>query len=311
MTTTSYSGQFIRSSLFERDSSGKILYDSTGRPIISRPWIAFIQQIITTQILSDELAVLQATTKQDQREEEQIGLLEAISQQVQAQPHDDLQQALNPVMNAAIGRIEELALLDLFAGHNGHQEPDINPLMQDSRRPFDPSELEVMLAMQPVLPDASRIQRGAMNTSEQSFAGDKHFYDRIRKYGAYGQYICVNQQSVIVPTVDDSTTLTAAALIPAGCMVLGVTVTVLETFGNDRGLSTFMVGDGSDVDRWASAVPRAAGPGTTMVDFTITSPIYYTVDTDVVFTADGANKFDTDGSARVTAFCISLGAATS
>jgi hypothetical protein len=63
-------------------------------------------------------------------------------------------------------------------------------------------------------------------------------------------------------------TLTASNLIPAGSFVLGITLRVETTFDNTSSLTTFSVGDGSDADRWGTAIARTAGTTVDLTDAT-------------------------------------------
>jgi hypothetical protein len=53
-----------------------------------------------------------------------------------------------------------------------------------------------------------------------------------------------------VASVNNATVLTAAALIPAGARVLGVTCKILVGFGTSNGLTAIAVGDGGVLDKW-------------------------------------------------------------
>lgn len=125
-----------------------------------------------------------------------------------------------------------------------------------------------------------------------------------------GQETQLKQATVSVPTVASAATLTASSLIPAGSLVLGVTVYVSTTFANTNGLTTISVGDGTDADKWAATLARTSGSTNSIANFTTSSPTYYTAATNVVLTAN-AGTFAATGAARVTVHYISLVAATS
>jgi hypothetical protein len=95
-------------------------------------------------------------------------------------------------------------------------------------------------------------------------------------------------------------------LIPAGSMVIGVTVRVTQTV---TGATSFEVGDGTDPDRWGTAIAVTSGTTTTIASFTITNPVYYTTATSVVLTANGSNF--SGGQVRATVHYMQLVAATS
>lgn len=101
-------------------------------------------------------------------------------------------------------------------------------------------------------------------------------------------------------------TATATNLIPAGTLVLGVTVRVTTLI---EGATSFDIGDGSDVDRWGASIAVAANTTTSIADFTIASPIYYAAATSVVLTANGSNF--TAGAVRVILHCLRVTAPTS
>jgi hypothetical protein len=50
----------FRHSLFQRDSNGKIMHDSTNQPIISQPWLVYFGQIASNAIDIESLATLAA-----------------------------------------------------------------------------------------------------------------------------------------------------------------------------------------------------------------------------------------------------------
>lgn len=132
----------------------------------------------------------------------------------------------------------------------------------------------------------------------------------IRSVGANGQSLDIKQATTTVASNNGNPTITATNLIPAGSLVLGVSVTVTTTYGNGGGLTTIKIGDGSTTDKWAAALARTAGAGTTIASFTTSSPTYYTATASVILTANAGN-FDADGAARITVFYIDITAATS
>jgi hypothetical protein len=107
--------------------------------------------------------------------------------------------------------------------------------------------------------------------------------------------------------LDISDSTTATDLIPAGSLVLGVTVFVKTEIEGTTAVS-FAVGDGTDADRWGTGIAFDEETSTDISDFTITGPAYYTADTDVVLTPDDGT-LDT-GEVRIAVHYISLTAAT-
>jgi hypothetical protein len=101
-------------------------------------------------------------------------------------------------------------------------------------------------------------------------------------------------------------TATATNLIPAGSVVIGVTVRVTTTI---TGATSFEIGDGTDPDRWGTTIAVTSGTTTTNANTTITTVPIYAAATSVVLTANGGNF--TAGAVKVTVHYISLTAATS
>lgn len=99
-------------------------------------------------------------------------------------------------------------------------------------------------------------------------------------------------------------TISASNIIPAGSLVLGVTVKVTSTFSNTS-LTSFTIGDGSDADRWGATIALTAGTQTTGANFTGTQPAFFASATSVVLTGTGAN-FAANGEAIVRVFYIAF-----
>jgi hypothetical protein len=101
-------------------------------------------------------------------------------------------------------------------------------------------------------------------------------------------------------------TMTWAGAFPAGSRAIGVSlrVTTLVT-----GATSFDVGDGTDVDRYAAAVALAAGTTKTPANATADPGGWRAAAGDVVLTANGSNF--TGGAVRVVALYEELTAPTS
>lgn len=126
---------------------------------------------------------------------------------------------------------------------------------------------------------------------------------RLRLVGTDSQETRIRHARVQVSP--SGATATATNLIPAGgVLVLGVTVRVTTALG---GATSFEVGDGTDVDRWGTAVAVALDTTTSIANFTITSPVYYPTATSVVLTANGSNF--SSGVVKVSVHYIDLVAA--
>lgn len=104
-------------------------------------------------------------------------------------------------------------------------------------------------------------------------------------------------------------TVTAPGIIPAGSILLGVTVRVTTTI---TGAASFDIGDGVDVDRFGAAVALPAGTTTTLVNHTGGAgdiPALFAAAGSVVLTANGGAF--TGGAVRVVAHYLTLVAPTS
>lgn len=103
-------------------------------------------------------------------------------------------------------------------------------------------------------------------------------------------------------------TVTAAGLIPAGAVVVGVTTRVMTALGASGGTTGYRVGDGADADRWGAAAGVAAGTKTENANWTAdTAPPIFLAAQDVVLTADGGN-FDGTGVVAIDVAYLSGGA---
>jgi len=127
----------------------------------------------------------------------------------------------------------------------------------------------------------------------------------ISHLGLNAQATTINQATSELTGLSGAT-VTATNLIPAGSLVLGVSVRVTTLI---TGATSFAIGDGTDADRWGTGIAVTAGTVTTLANITITSPIYYAAATSVVLTAAGSNF--TAGAVRITVHFISLTAPTS
>ncbi|KKL64684.1 hypothetical protein LCGC14_2162550 [marine sediment metagenome] len=127
----------------------------------------------------------------------------------------------------------------------------------------------------------------------------------VRQIGANGQLAELKHATTEVTGMSGAT-VTASTLIPAGSLVVGVSLLVTT---NITGANTFDVGDGVDVDRWGAAIALASSTTTDIADFTILNPVNYAAATDVVLTANGPDF--TAGAVRLTVHYLDLTAATS
>jgi len=88
--------------------------------------------------------------------------------------------------------------------------------------------------------------------------------------------------------------VTAAALIPAGSFVIGITTRVITTVTGPTG---YDVGDGVDVDFWGSSIAVALGTTSDITDYTSSSLRNFPTANDVVITSDGVDF--TGGEIRI------------
>lgn len=159
--------------------------------------------------------------------------------------------------------------------------------------------------------DADKINRLDLTKSP----GKIRLKKEMRVTGNNGQESYRGQNTTIINcatvTGHGGATLTVAGLIPAGCILLGVTAFVVKAL-TGASLSTWKLGIGSHLDRFATGKAKAAGTAVDLADVNTTdtpSPVFYPTATDVLVTA-AAGVFST-GQIRLTAHFDKLIAATS
>ncbi len=99
---------------------------------------------------------------------------------------------------------------------------------------------------------------------------------------------------------------TTSGLIPAGSLILGVSVRVTTAI---TGATDFDIGDGTDVDAFGAAIAIGGGTTSDLSDWTISTPPLVTSATEVVLTANGSNF--TAGAVRIVVWYTTLTAPTS
>jgi hypothetical protein len=119
--------------------------------------------------------------------------------------------------------------------------------------------------------------------------------------GANGQSTQLGQSTTLLTGLTGAT-VTATNLIPANCILLGVTARVTTAI---TGATTFDIGDGSTADRFGDDIAIALN---TTANNCI-APALITAATNVVLTANGSNF--TGGAVRLTAHFMTLVAPTS
>lgn len=116
----------------------------------------------------------------------------------------------------------------------------------------------------------------------------------------------VNFQVSMELLADVSAGAVTTGLLPAGCILLGLSTYVTDTI-TGSGVTGYTVGDGADPDRWGSVSAVAIGTTTTIADWTAVG-IVLTSATDVTITAIGGTF--TAGEVRVVAHYIDSTAPT-
>ena len=119
--------------------------------------------------------------------------------------------------------------------------------------------------------------------------------------GANGQATQLGQSTTLLTGLTGAT-VTATNLIPANCILLGVTARVTTAV---TGATTFDIGDGTTANRFGDDIAIALG---TTANNCI-APALITAATNVVLTANGSNF--TGGAVRLTAHFMTLVAPTS
>lgn len=94
--------------------------------------------------------------------------------------------------------------------------------------------------------------------------------------------------------------VTAADLIPAGALLIGLTTIVTSALGTSNGTTGYTVGDGSDADRWGVLNSTAKNARTENDNWTAGGNDHFTSSQDVVITPVGGN-FDGTGAIKVAA----------
>lgn len=104
-------------------------------------------------------------------------------------------------------------------------------------------------------------------------------------------------------------TATWSTAVPAGAILLGVSLRVTTLVASGDGGTDFDVGDGSDADRFAAAAAFTAGTTKTPADHTATPLAWLGAALDVVLTCNGGT-FNA-GAVRLVAYYLQLTAPTS
>lgn len=132
--------------------------------------------------------------------------------------------------------------------------------------------------------------------------------DVFRIRAAKGKGSLAFKSKEVLHTTTAAATNTLSGFIPAGSIVLGVLVHVLDAIPGT--LTTFAVGTSGDPDAWGATVAKAAGAKTTSDDFTYTAVPFFGGATDLVLDADSTNQFGAGARIRVVLYYIDLAAVT-
>jgi hypothetical protein len=141
---------------------------------------------------------------------------------------------------------------------------------------------------------------------EGGFTGDFVVTGAISREGANAQAVTL-QQATVQSGAMSGASLTLTNLIPAGSLVIGVTVHPTTAITSGDGATTYTVGDGTTADRWGTGIAFAAD--VTLADAVTATPAIYPAATSVVLTATGGT-FDA-GVVRATVHYLTVTAATS
>ncbi|KKN49968.1 hypothetical protein LCGC14_0637690 [marine sediment metagenome] len=125
---------------------------------------------------------------------------------------------------------------------------------------------------------------------------------------ASGQQINVKTITGQKTTNSGAGTETVTNAIPAGALVLGITIRN-TTAVSGAGLGSYAIGDGTDADAWGTGIALGVDTTTTGADFTLSSPAHYAAAANLVFTGN-AGQFDA-GVIRYTIHYIDFTAAIS
>lgn len=127
--------------------------------------------------------------------------------------------------------------------------------------------------------------------------------------GANGSSLTLNKATVSINGAA-AATISATNLIPAGSLLVGVTIRVTSTFSNTS-LTSFTAGDGTTADLFGTGVALTSGTTTTYANHKTTfTPKIYQSATSIVLTGTGAS-FAANGTAEIVIFYYSLTAPTS
>ena len=171
-----------------------------------------------------------------------------------------------------------------------------NVLIGYDVRPLDATNNQIVIGASAVGDGFNTTVIGNTSTTQSRIYGGDAF-----NTGANGQSNVFGQATVLLSAFTGATR-TATALIPANCIVIGVSCRVTTAI---TGATSFDIGDGTTANLFASAVPVALGSTSNLV----IAPKVYATATNVVCTANGSTF--TAGAVRLTVHYMRIVAPTS
>ena len=155
-------------------------------------------------------------------------------------------------------------------------------------------------------------------TSGAASASDNTYIERVKISDTGTNFLGANSQSTNIPkpatvllTLTNDTHTHATALIPAGCMVVGVSCRNISAVTGDATITGYDVGISTDANAWGDNVSPLINEITDLTDCTITAPLIFAAATDVILTYRGSGTNFTAGSTvRVTVHYVSVTAPT-
>jgi hypothetical protein len=171
-----------------------------------------------------------------------------------------------------------------------------NVLIGYDVRPLDATNNQIVIGASAVGDGLNTTVIGNTSTTQSRLYGGDSF-----NTGANGQSNVFGQATVLLSAFTGATR-TATALIPANCIVIGVSCRVTTAI---TGATSFDIGDGTTANLFADDVAVALGTTSNLV----ITPRVYSAATNVVCTANGGNF--TAGAVRLTVHYMRIVAPTS
>jgi hypothetical protein len=122
--------------------------------------------------------------------------------------------------------------------------------------------------------------------------GGVNLYDTLASSTDYHR-IAISTANTTLSNVSGAS-VTAAGLIPAGAVVMGVTSKVTTALGTTNSTAGYKIGTAADDDRWGDIAGTAIGTTSDNRNWTSGTIECFTAATDVIVTATGGN-FDATG----------------